>query len=68
MSHSHSNKKCKSRCSCLRVPYNPHATYSVERLGDNPIAVVKTCKCCCKVKQHPFKQTVVTTPLPVSSF
>lgn len=69
MSHSHKSKSCKkAKCFCLRVPYNPNATYSVEKLNQNPLAPVKTCKCCCKVKQHPFNQTVVVTPIPVSSF
>lgn len=69
MSHTEKSKHCKkTKCFCLRVPYNSHATYSVELVGQNPIAVVKKCKCCCKVKQHPFNQTVVVTPLPVSSF
>jgi hypothetical protein len=66
---SQKSKHCKKdKCFCLRVPYNPHITYNVENVNENPIAYVKYCKCCCKVKQHPFNQTVVVTPIPVSSF
>jgi hypothetical protein len=69
MSHHKENKKqCKKHCFCLRVPYVRNPTYSVQNLSENPLAVTKKCKCCCKVKQHPFNQTVVVTPIPVASF
>ena len=63
MSHSNKSKKCnKPKCFCLRVPYVPNPTYSVQRVNRNPLVTPKKCKCCCKVKQHPFNQTVVVTP------
>ncbi len=71
MSRSTHHKKphCKkAKCFCLRVPYVPNPTYSVENVNLNPLAPVKTCKCCCKVKQCPFTSTVVVTPIPVSKF
>ncbi len=69
MSHHKQHKKqCKKQCFCLRVPYVRNPTYSVQNVNENPLATPKTCKCCCKVKQHPFNQTVVVTPIPVSSF
>ena len=69
MSHTKKSKHCKKdKCFCLRVPYVPNPSYSVENLSVNPLAVVKHCKCCCKVKQHPFESTVVVTPIPVAPF
>ena len=69
MHQSNQHKKpCKKHCFCLRVPYVPNPTYSVQILGQNPLLQPKQCKCCCKVKQQPFNQTVVVTPYPVSSF
>jgi hypothetical protein len=75
MSHkSHSNSKskskshCKNKCFCLRVPYVPNPSYNVEILSENPLNPHKMCKCCHKVKQTPFKQTVVMTPIPVAPF
>ena len=70
--HSNHHKKThrckKEKCFCLRVPYVPNPSYSVQNLSENPIAIPKLCKCCCKVKQHPFNQTVVVTPIPVAPF
>ena len=63
--HEHCHKK---KCFCLCVPHVHNPSYSVEILGLNPILVPRTCCKCCKVKQHPFNQTVVVTPLPVSAF
>lgn len=69
MPHSKKSKHCKKeKCFCLRVPYVPSPSYSVENLSVNPLAVYKTCSCCCKVKQHPFESTVVVTPIPVAPF
>lgn len=68
MSHK-SHKSCKkAKCFCLKVPYVPNPNYSVQNVSENPIITPKTCKCCCKIKQHPFNQVVVVTPIPVSSF
>lgn len=65
----HSKKHCnKHKCFCLRVPLVMNPTYNVQNVFENPLAEPKLCKCCCKVKQHPFQQTVVVTPIPVSPF
>lgn len=69
MSRSHKSKQCKkANCLCLRVPYVPDPTYSVQNAFENPLQPPLTCKCCCKVKQQPFNQTVVVTPIPISPF
>jgi hypothetical protein len=66
--HSHKSKKCKKTCFCLRVPHVVNPSYSVENLSENPIVNYKKCKKCCRIKQHPFNQTVVVTPIPVAPF
>ena len=65
---SNKSKKCKKSCFCVRVPYVVNPLYNVQNLSDNPIVQYKKCKRCCKIKQHPFKQTVVVVPIPVAPF
>ncbi len=69
MHHSHKSKHCKKdKCFCLRVPYVPNPTYSVQNAFENPLQTPKTCKCCCKVKQSPSTQSVVVVPIHVVPF
>ena len=70
MPHCKKSKHCKKdKCFCLRVPYVPNPSYSVENLSVNPIVVYKKCSCCCKVKQTPFfSSTVIVNPIPIAPF
>ena len=65
---SKKSKQCKKTCFCLRVPYVANPLYSVQNVHENPLATPKLCNKCCKIKQHPFNQTVVVTPIPVAPF
>ena len=38
-SHSKNSSHCeKPKCFCLRVPYVPNPSYSVENLSENPLS------------------------------
>lgn len=48
-------KTCKKTCYCLKVPFVPNPSYSVDILRLNPLNPLKQCSCCHKVKQHSIK-------------